>query len=488
MSIFKQFPKTPVDIIIPLGTGSKSNNDELKILLRSIEQYASRYKNIWIVTSNPPDWLVEDSMLHILYREDKHTSNKDANIFEKVRMALKVSKADNVIYTADDRAFLMKVDLSALPPIFNSRKIDSFTKENATTWQKRMAATLKEINLLDGNWDSHVPQLWNKKAALEAMKNIPYTAAEGRCINSAVMGRIYNSEIPPFAIDQREIKETAEKEDISKIKLNKLLIGYNDSAFLNGLREKLFKRFPFPSRWEIGNTRSKDIIEIGIVHYNTPELLSASIKSINKHVPKCHITVLDNSQTSGLYVPEFDNVTILDNCEQQLINFDNLITMFENRIPSPGNDYGSAKHCYSIEYLIYTIQKPVFIIESDVLLTKDITDLADESQIFVGTLQHKKRGNKQLPDRIVPFLCYINYPMMKKYGIHYFDFEKMWDLSDKWPNNRYDTGAAFYEKCVNLNLPFKLVDVLPYIKHLGHGSWRKKNIASWLEEHKELYY
>ena len=46
-----------VDIIIPLGNGSKSNNDELKILLRSLEKNGRNFRNIIVVTAEPPPWL-----------------------------------------------------------------------------------------------------------------------------------------------------------------------------------------------------------------------------------------------------------------------------------------------------------------------------------------------------------------------------------------------------------------------------------------------
>lgn len=237
------------DIVIPLGNGSKSHNDELKIFLRSIQENATGFDKIWIVTAYPPKWLKPDSILNVLWKEDDYKHNKDANLFEKIMLAMDVTKSESIVFSADDCAILMPVNLSVLPPIYNRRKIKDFS-ETKSKWQKRMIATLSEINLVDGNWDSHTPQLWNVQEAQEVIKTIPYYAPEGRCIDSAVMGRIYKSKIPPFAITQKSVKETCEHSNISRIKLNTLFIGYGDSGFLHGLRERLFERFPTPSRWE----------------------------------------------------------------------------------------------------------------------------------------------------------------------------------------------------------------------------------------------
>ncbi len=48
--------------------------------------------------------------------------------------------------------------------------------------------------------------------------------------------------------DQKIFKETCERE--SGWRLDRTLAGYNDAAFLGGLREELFRRFPHKSKYE----------------------------------------------------------------------------------------------------------------------------------------------------------------------------------------------------------------------------------------------
>lgn len=239
----------PVDIVIPLGCGSKSNDDELKILLRSIEKNCTGYNKIWIVTAFPPKWVLPNNNLKILWMEDTFTHNKDANLFEKLVSAMEVCQTENIIWSCDDCAILKPTDLSCFLPVYNRKTLSSFKEKLENKWQIRMVATLEEIGMTNGHWDTHCPQIWNVREAMVAIKQVPYKNPEGRCINTAVMGRIYKSKIPDFAIPQRKIKETIEDNKVVP-KLNNTIVSYNDNGFLSGLREQLFALFPSKSQWE----------------------------------------------------------------------------------------------------------------------------------------------------------------------------------------------------------------------------------------------
>ena len=249
---------TAPDIILPLSNESRFDNDELRVFLRSLEENGRNYGNVWIVTANAPAWLKPGNGLATLYAEDRHRHNKDANLFEKVAVALDVAKSEDVIFTADDCAVLFPVDFGALPPIFNNRGLEKFKEDCGTKWRRRMVATLEELPRIQGiNFDTHCPQRWNAERTREAIRVTPYTAPEGRCICTAIMGRIWGM-VPPGAVDQRRVKETVSgtldaEHDIAGAKsarLDRLFVGYDDGGFGGGLRERLFVRFPERSKWE----------------------------------------------------------------------------------------------------------------------------------------------------------------------------------------------------------------------------------------------
>ncbi len=236
------------------------------------------------------------------------------------------------------------------------------------------------------------------------------------------------------------------------------------------------------SSWISTNMKWTNGINVAFVHYNTPELTSAAIMSLNKRTPGCIVTVFDNSDARP-FVNTFSNVSVIDNTRGQIIDFDKMLDDYPDRQVDDRNksNFGSAKHCKSVDMLMDMIPEGFVLMDSDVLVTKDIKGLVCRD--VVCGMKHEKDGVTLFQ----PFLCWINVPLLKVHGIRYFNGEKMWALSDVFPNNRYDTGAWLYEEVINKGLKWLSVDIWQYIIHLGHGSWRGKNAEKWLNEHKDLY-
>lgn len=227
----------------------------------------------------------------------------------------------------------------------------------------------------------------------------------------------------------------------------------------------------------------KDVV---IIHYNTPELTTAAIKSLNKTTEGCHVIVFDNSDEKP-FVNTFDNVEVIDNTKGQLIDFVEWLDTFKDKEPSPGNNYGSAKHCYSVQWIVDHRKNPFVLMDGDVLLKKDITGLWDDSKVFTGHVGCNTRRFGYVINRVEPWLCYINVKMMRSNGISYFNGTRMWNLVSKSPDNHYDTGAWFLEECNRLKLPYKDMEMKDFGIHLRHGSWKKKDDMQWLEANKKLW-
>lgn len=186
-------------------------------------------------------------------------------------------------------------------------------------------------------------------------------------------------------------------------------------------------------------------INICIIYYNTPFLTDCLIKSINKFVKNCDIYIFDNSDKFP-FINVYNNVTVFDNTKQKYINFDKWLEKYPNRFKSTEktHTFGSAKHCYSVQKCIELINDNFILIDSDVLLKKDITNIINENYVFVGEINKQNYVNIY---RVLPFLCYINVNMCKKYNIHYFDDNYMHGLyNNSIISNAdyYDTGAGFF--------------------------------------------
>lgn len=214
-------------------------------------------------------------------------------------------------------------------------------------------------------------------------------------------------------------------------------------------------------------------INILIIHYNTPYLTSHLVKSIKKYTPYAKIYIFDNSDKYP-FESEFDDITIFDNTKGQYIDFDKWLEKYPNRSLSPGkyNEYGSAKHCISVDKCFELIKEDFILLDSDVLLKKDISDLFDPKYIYVG--QIITQGNSTIK-RILPFICYINVTKCIKNNIHYFDENMMHGLMCNRKNkhaDQYDTGASFFYNTANRL--HKDINVDDYIIHYGGASWFEK--------------
>ena len=219
--------------------------------------------------------------------------------------------------------------------------------------------------------------------------------------------------------------------------------------------------------------------------------------SINKHTPGTNIYIFDNSDRLS-FVSNFENVTVFDNTKGQIINFNEWLKKYPDKDKSGGkaNNWGSAKHAYSVEKCMELIKEPFVLFDSDVLIKKDFSALYDEIVCYKGEVINQPGTNNKIK-RVLPFICFINTPLCLSKKIHYFDENYMHGLRVGLTGDRYDTGAALYlltERNKGLHREIKVAD---YIVHYGNGSWvsaaekmkKPKHIpaAEWLNKYKELW-
>ena len=227
------------------------------------------------------------------------------------------------------------------------------------------------------------------------------------------------------------------------------------------------------------------------VHFNTPKMMEACIRSLARQTPGCRVVVFDNSTTapfdpSCCYGVAAD-IEVIDNTQGQVIDFEGWLRRFPNRRPAKSN-YGSPKHAKTISICFGKLPDGFILMDSDVLFKRDITPLWDETKAWVGEpFLDTPKGIRVM--RLLPFLCYINVPMCRTNDIRYFNRDWMWHLTQRLPNKWYDTGAWFYKDCMSKQMPFTAIKTSDYIEHYFHGSHAGLNggMDEWLEQNKTLW-
>lgn len=229
-----------------------------------------------------------------------------------------------------------------------------------------------------------------------------------------------------------------------------------------------------------------------IIHYNTPLLTECLVRSINHFIKDAIIYIFDNSDKDP-FTAFYDNVLILDNTQGQIIDFDKWLEKYPNRNRSNGRDnrWGSAKHCYSVEKCMEIIHEPFVLLDSDVLLKQDCSDLFNDDYIYCGEVITQPKSTVK---RVLPFICFINTVKCKENNVHYFDENYMHGLCCNNKNkfsDRYDTGGAFFIHSENFQ--HKDIKWEDYVVHYGSGSWNKKGLIHsmsptvWVNHYKEYW-
>ena len=237
---------------------------------------------------------------------------------------------------------------------------------------------------------------------------------------------------------------------------------------------------------------------IAIIHFNTPELTEATILSIRKHGGKDYrVVVFDNSDERPFRV-QMPGVEVIDNTQGQLIDFDKLLSAFPQRNASigcaKGCDFASVRHMRTVQELWRLLPDGFVLVESDVLIKRNIDEFFREEYSFVAYAQRHQPHNPFGIGRILPMLCWLNVPKFVAEGVQYFDPNRTYglkaDRNDR--TNWYDTGASLLEDVLSHRPRLKglHIDIRDYVEHFGSGSWKNNNLkaqADWLKQHRKLW-
>jgi hypothetical protein len=171
-----------IDIIYPLGSGSKWNNNELRYSLRSIEKHIKNFRNVYII-GECPDWIIKRSetegafingVTHIPFEESGHASK---NIMEKILAACDQQDISEEFLFMNDDIFLMEDIDAASFPFYYDRNVVNHLSVYANYYNEYIKATHSELigsGLNTKYFDIHVPIRYNKKLFPEVMDQFDF--------------------------------------------------------------------------------------------------------------------------------------------------------------------------------------------------------------------------------------------------------------------------------------------------------------------------
>lgn len=236
----------PMDVVIPLGTGSTWQDNELRYALRSLEANCDNVGDIWIIGERPE--FLNDTIRHIPVRD---TSFPSVNIMYKTLRACKEPGiSENFLFTNDDIFINTPLDIEKTPylnrGISLSQAARMYRSGNYAVSIHNTAMALKERGLPDMHFDIHTPIIYNKQQFASVMEQYDWTIQHGYVIKSLYANSL---RIPGVNYTDTKIKACRSHDSLSQI-FQSQFVSIGERAVCKYLQSFLQEKYPYPSRFE----------------------------------------------------------------------------------------------------------------------------------------------------------------------------------------------------------------------------------------------
>lgn len=266
--------KSMIDILIPLGKGSRHDNFELRMCLRSIEKHLKGVSNIFIV-GEKPGWV--QNVVHIPQRDNPNNWMRAHNIYSKIMAACSyfddlkfhyqsledferneitaslICISDNFLFMNDDHYLLTDYEASEFP-YYHRGVIDLEPMIVNRPQLMQMQNTIREISgwfsYSGYDFDIHCPIVYNKNSFRHIFNRVRTWPEHGYGIKSFYCSHLYLGNVK--MIEDLKFSEPAMKESIYRVLEDRPWFSIGDNCLKSGaMKEVLTELYPNKSKWEI---------------------------------------------------------------------------------------------------------------------------------------------------------------------------------------------------------------------------------------------
>jgi AAA15 family ATPase/GTPase len=236
-----------LDLVYPLGSGSKWNNSELKYSLRSVEKHLKNFDKVFIV-GQFPDFLNSEA-IHIT--QPIVSGNAARNIAMNLLAACQDERlSQSFLYMTDDLFFTKDVDATTYPTYFKC-DLEKTYRINVTDYRRHVRNTmdvLKEQGHKTLNFDVHYPTTFKKTELKRVIESNNFNRSFGLIIKSLYFNTLGTQGtlrddckvVQIKRLDQwREYVKTTECFSIADTCINQVF------------KDFMAETYPEKSRWEI---------------------------------------------------------------------------------------------------------------------------------------------------------------------------------------------------------------------------------------------
>ena len=244
----------PVDAVFVIGTGSHSNNDELRYALRNLDAHCKFIRDVYIC-GECPSWVDKSAVRHLQW-PDRFSHAKDSNIIDKLRHACEYPGiAKKILFCSDDQFQTRECSWDDFEPrylrVYKSN--DSWYADKHRLWHTRLRKTLerevqrrKSIGMKSGDVYYYQPHMWmqiDRDAFMDYARWSEYDRRDDTIIASGYFNFAY----------------AKGKEDFDHVFLDHAVnsmpkathVAYNDGC-CDAVLKMLAQEFPEKCRFEVG--------------------------------------------------------------------------------------------------------------------------------------------------------------------------------------------------------------------------------------------
>ena len=287
-----------MDLLYPLGSGSRWNNNELRFSIRSAFKNLSGFRNIFIV-GEKPDFLnltdeIDGHRIIFLPMPDIYgPNNADGNIIAKLlHTAHHPMLSEDFIFMNDDNYFLKPIHVTNITP-FHKGNINEIDPELFVgVWGRRLGLTrqaLQQKGLTPLHFDHHAPFPMKKNQLMPTYDEFHFDHGIGLTVKS-IYGSMHYKDAPLMNDEKIMFRATFSLDLIRKRCTNCLYLAHNDEGLTSAMKYFLWENFPTPSPFETSPIKDK-IVNIAEwnaagMPYETGSLLYVEYIPMKKNLHK----------------------------------------------------------------------------------------------------------------------------------------------------------------------------------------------------------
>ena len=174
-----------MNLLIPIGTGSRWQDNELRYCFRSIEKYLTGWDKI-VIVGKLPEWVVPNESLIFIPAEDRiGARHKEHNIYVKILAGIASGHLGEAFLFMNDDHFLLQPFETANFPYHHKGKL--IPSSGCNPYKKTVQNTINLLKVAD-NFDTHCPIVYHTNKFLKAFQGMtwPYY---GYCIKTTYCKR-----------------------------------------------------------------------------------------------------------------------------------------------------------------------------------------------------------------------------------------------------------------------------------------------------------